>query len=204
MGENTTYINLDTRTLYINGEITTAEVSYIIFNLIHMIQEDDLAEETIVDYEREPIHIYMTSVGGEVYAMWALVDIMLKSKTPIWTYSLGNTDSAALKIFLAGSRRFCYTHSCFLYHQLSAGISGTFTTMNDKVIDDYAIAQAQIEDYVVRRTKIDAKSLEEIRECNRDWIIRPAEALEYGIVTDIIEVFDDDEEEKDTKVKKTK
>ena len=37
MGENTTYINLDTRTLYINGEITTAEVSYIIFNLIHMI-----------------------------------------------------------------------------------------------------------------------------------------------------------------------
>ena len=77
-----------------------------------------------------------------------------------------------------------------------------FTTTNNS-IDDYAIAQAQIEDYVVRRTKIDAKTLEDIRECNRDWIIRPAEALEYGIVTDIIEVFEEDEE-KDTKEKKTK
>lgn len=68
--ENKTYVNLETRTIFIAEELTTQNIGFVSFNLLHMIQEDNENEQTIKDYERQPINIFIASPGGEVTATW--------------------------------------------------------------------------------------------------------------------------------------
>ena len=91
----------------------------MIWYLLYQIQEDDEKDEKEKDYNREPIKLYINSYGGSIYDMWGLIDVILNSKTPIYTYCTGYAMSAAFKIFLAGHKRYCYKHSIFMYHQMS-------------------------------------------------------------------------------------
>lgn len=61
--------------------------------------------------KRDPIKLYINSCGGTIYDMWALIDAIQNSKTPIHTYCMGYAMSAAFDIFLAGHKRYCYKHS---------------------------------------------------------------------------------------------
>ena len=183
--EQKTFVNLDSKTIYINGEITTNEISYITFNLLYLIEEDNIQEEITKNYEREPIKIYISSPGGELQSMWGLIDIMLTSKTPIYTYCIGYAHSAAFKIFLAGKKRFAYQHSSLVYHQLSAGTTGKFLDMIDD-IEEFNKNQYDIEEYVKNRTKITQEQLEQYRTLKKDWYFSLDEAKELNVVTDII------------------
>ena len=131
--------------------------------------------------------------------MWSLVDIMLQSKTPIYTYCTGYAMSAAFMIFLAGHKRIVTTHSTLMYHQLSQYISGKYQDMveNQKETD---WVQKASEDFVFDRTKITRKALKENREKKQDWIFHSEDALKYGIATGVVDCLnvmptDEDEEE---------
>lgn len=180
------FVNTDTRSIYINGEITTSEISYICFNLLHMLEEDDYNDLNIKDYVREPIKIYITSPGGEVDPSFGLIDIILNSKTPIYTYCVGYAHSMGLKIFLAGEKRFVYRHSTFAYHQLSSGYIGKYEDIVDYA-NLYEDIQTTIEEYVLERTNIEREKLIEVRKHKTDWFISAKEAIVLGIATDILE-----------------
>ena len=184
--DNQALVNIDNRTSFINGDITTSEMAYVAFNLIHMINEDDENDAAIKEYEREPIKIFISSPGGEVNAMWSVIDVMLQSKTPIYTYCLGYVYSAAFKIFLAGSKRFAYKHSEFMYHQLQGKVSGDYNSILN-VVDNYAYNQEEIERFILSRTKITEEQIENVRLSRQDWYFNTATAVELGIVTDVIE-----------------
>jgi ATP-dependent Clp protease protease subunit len=118
--------------------------------------------------------------------MWALIDIMINAKSPIYTYCTGYAMSAGFQIFLAGSKRFVSNHSSLLYHQMSCWRSGKYQDLvEDREEMDYL--QNTIEGYVQSRTKITDKKLKEIREKKIGWYIHKDEALELGIATDVIE-----------------
>lgn len=117
--------------------------------------------------------------------MWSVVDIILTSKTPIHTYCTGRASSAALKIFLAGHKRFVSSHATFLYHQLSHSIEGTYTDLVQDLAED-TYTQNEIEKHVMSRTKITKEKLDEIREKKIDWFIHANEAIELGIAHEII------------------
>ncbi|MGN0106192.1 MAG: ClpP family protease, partial [Hominilimicola sp.] len=140
----------------------------------------------IKDYKRKPIKIYISSNGGFVYDMWALIDIILTSKTPVYTYCTGYAMSAGLQIFLAGHKRYCSKHATFVYHQLSGGVVGTYQSMAENM-DESKYQQNAIEEYVRSRTNITMKQLEEIRIKKHDVFIHSDEALDLGIVDEIIE-----------------
>ena len=76
------------------------------FNLLYVLQEDNEKDQKQKNYKREPIKLYINSNGGAIDDMWSLIDIMLNSKTPIYTYCTGYAMSAGFLIFLAGSKRF--------------------------------------------------------------------------------------------------
>ena len=74
------YVNLESKTIFITDTINDQNMGYVAFNLLHMIKEDDICEEQMKDFEREPIHIHIMSPGGSVTAAWAIVDIIENSK----------------------------------------------------------------------------------------------------------------------------
>ena len=187
--QHSSLVNLDTKTIYLIGGVDANEIGYICFNLLHMIEEDDYNEANIKDYKREPIKIYISSYGGELSSAWGLIDIMLSSKTPIYTYCIGFAHSAALKIFLAGEKRYVYEHSCFLYHQLSGGSAGKFSDMKEYV-EVCNTEQEIIEDFVVDRTNITREMLGKIKKEKKDWYIYSAEALELNIANDYIDIVE--------------
>ena len=179
-------VNTSKRIFYLSDNISNETIAQLNFNLIYLLNEDDEKENEQKNYERKPIKIFINSRGGNVYDMWSLIDIMLNSKTPIYTYCTGYAMSAAFEIFLAGSRRFTSNHATFLYHQTNNGMYGKYQDVIDNQ-EEWEWVQNRIEEYVASRTKITTEMLKYNREHKKDWYIHTTEALHLGIATDNIE-----------------
>jgi len=185
LSKENVFCNTDERIFYLSDDINNSSMGDVCFNLLYLLQQDDKNEEEQKKFERKPIKIYINSGGGEVYDMWALIDIIQNSKTPIYTYCTGYAMSAAFKIFLAGHKRFASKHATFLYHQMSCWRSGKYQDLvEDRKEMDFL--QNELETYVSERTKINLKQLEDIRTKKKDWYIHSEEALSLGIVDKII------------------
>lgn len=179
------FINIEKRMFYIHDDIDEDSISKVCYNLLNILTDDQQKEDKEKNYNREPIKIYINSYGGNVYDMWALIDIMLNSKTPIHTYCTGYAMSAAFQIFLAGHRRFATKHSTFMYHQISCWRQGKYQDLvEDRQQMDFL--QKKIEEYVIDRTKLTQSDINDIREKKKDFFVHPEEALKYGIISEII------------------
>lgn len=149
-----------------------------------MINEDNKNIETIKDFKPNPIHMYISSPGGFVYPVWGIINLMIESKTPIYTYNVGMCDSMAFQLFLAGDKRFASKYTRFCYHQ----IKFTYNSNYQNVVEsqDYLdYSQNNLEEYIMDRTLIDYETLIDVRLYKKDWVIKPDEAIKLGIVTDI-------------------
>ena len=111
--KNNTYVDENKRLIYISDDIDNSSIGQICWSLLYLLQEDEEKEEKEKNYVREPIKIYVNSYGGSVYDMWALIDIMLSSKTPIYTYCTGYAMSAAFKYIFGGTPEICKQKSYF-------------------------------------------------------------------------------------------
>lgn len=170
----------ENRTFYLFDEVDNTSISAIYATMMKIIIYDDLMADELKEYERPPIKFFINSHGGNLCDMWALVDIMLNSNTPIYTYCTGYAESAGLKIFLAGHKRFVTRHATLMYHQLSAWPAGKYQDLheNQKELEWH---QNAIEDYVCNRTKIKQSKLKEVREKKQDWCIHANDAVKLGI-----------------------
>lgn len=178
-------VDIDLRVFFLSDDIDNASIGKMCFQLLCLLKQDDKNEAEKKDFVRKPIHIYVNSGGGEVYDMWALIDIICTSKTPIYTYCTGYAMSAAFKIFLAGHKRFVSQHATLLYHQVSCYRFGKYQDLvEDRVEMDYI--QSNLEQYVLRQTKITKKMLREIREKKIDRIFHVDEALKLGIAHELL------------------
>lgn len=178
-------VNTDKRIFYLSDDIDNSTIAQLNFNILYILDEDARNEKEKCNYERKPIRIYINSNGGEVYDMWSLIDIMLNSKTPIYTYCTGYAMSAAFNIFLAGAKRFISEHATLMYHQISCWRSGKYQDLVENRIE-IDIIQANIEDYIKSRCSITSEMLSDNRFHKRDWYIHPNEAITLGVATDFI------------------
>lgn len=187
MGSSTdnVLVNTNERIIYLSDLIDNKSIGIICFNLLCMIQADYKEESEKKNYIRKPIRIYINSDGGNVYDMWALVDIIEKSKTPIYTYCTGYAMSAAFIIFLAGHKRFATKHATFLYHQISFWRSGKYQDLIEEK-DELDYLQSEVEKYVIEHTNFLQQDLEKIRLMKQDIYLHANEALEFGIVNEIL------------------
>lgn len=180
----TTHADSENRIIYICGEINNSNLSEIIFQLINWIELDNLSAETIKEYSRIPIKIFLETYGGDVGLANNLINIILNSKTPVYTYALGDCFSAGFLIFLSGHKRYVGKYGCLMYHQI---LSSTYHTcehiknFSEKLQNE----QDMIEEYITEQTKIPISKLKEIRKCQKDWYMGSTEAMEFGIATEI-------------------
>jgi ATP-dependent Clp protease protease subunit len=132
-----------------------------------------------------PIKLYINSYGGDVYQFFGLIDVILASKTPVYTYTLGAAMSCALLVALAGHKRFAYKHSTFMYHQISLGEWDVAKNLEEDLIETKRLHKL-IEELVLDKTTITKKQIEDVHNHKRDWYISPGEALKYKIIDQII------------------
>lgn len=182
------FINTIERIFYIHDDIDNSSMSKICYNLLFLLNEDNKKEEKEKEFKREPIKIYLNSYGGYVEDMWTLVDIMLNSKTPIYTYSTGYAHSCAFMIFIAGTKRFITKHTAMCCHQFSSGVSDTYQGIKEHV-RDLDRKWRDVEEYICSRTNISKSRLQEVRERKLDWTIYSEESIGLGVATDFIEEF---------------
>lgn len=172
--------NTNSRILYLSGSIKEETIRPINIELLKLIEQDEEANEKQKDFTPTPIKLFINSFGGSIYDAWSLIDIILRSQTPIYTYCTGYAMSAGFLIFLAGHKRYATPNATLLYHQLSAGNWNKILDL-EQDMEEYKRLQYDIEEYVCSRTLIPKKTLEDNKEKKIDWYIHSEDFEKYNL-----------------------
>ncbi|GAB3598843.1 ATP-dependent Clp protease proteolytic subunit [Microbacterium tumbae] len=151
---------------------------------------DDVMAQLLVlesqDSERD-ITMYINSPGGSFTAMTAIYDTMQYVAPQIQTVVLGQAASAASVLLAAGApgKRLALPNARVLMHQPAMGESG-HGQASDIEIQAAEILRMRtwLEETMARHT---GKPVEQVnRDIDRDKILSAAEALDYGIVDQVL------------------
>lgn len=133
------------------------------------------------DYE-PIIHLHLQTPGGEVYAALSTVNLIERLKSKVYTYIDGAVASAGTLISMVGHKRFAFPYSHLLIHQLSGGMYGKFSEMEDDFYNSKNLMEL-LKNMYKKYTKIPMKNLNEILK--RDIWLSAEECLAYKIVDEI-------------------
>ena len=172
------YVDLDNRTFWLDEEVTP-----FLLELVKYIVRWN-AEDTCTPVEkRKPIRIFFFSPGGDLDINYALIDTIKMSKTPIIGINIGQCASAAAYIFLSCHKRYMLPHAYFILHQGSGTLSGTFEQICAQM-EDYQKQVEELASFVLEHTAYTEEAVAE--KIVGEWYIRKDEALENGVVHDIV------------------
>ena len=138
-----------------------------------------------MDAERD-IEIYINSPGGSFTALTAIYDTMRYIKPDVRTVCLGQAASAAAVILAAGTKgkRLALPNSRILIHQPAT--EGGYGQSSDIEIQAREILRIRslMEEMLATDT---GKSIEEVsRDIERDKYLTAEQALEYGIIDEVL------------------
>lgn len=178
------------RALYLSKQIDASSINDIVKELHKIIASDsDISRfcqiERGFSYIPEPIRIYINSSGGSVYSMLGLYDFIRMSPTPVHTYTYGMAASAAAVLLTAGKRRFATAHSFVLIHSVSSWLTGKVEDLKDDLKQTECLNDL-INKLLAEHTKISVSRLADKDKYKEDWWISAPEALELGIIDEII------------------
>jgi ATP-dependent Clp protease protease subunit len=163
------------RTLLIFGTVTDVTAADVTRRLIAL--DADSAD---------PIDVLVSSPGGHLESGDAIHDILRFIAAPVNMIGTGWVGSAATHLYLAvpRERRYCLPNTRFLIHQPSGGAGGPATDIAIQAVEIIK-ARERIARTIARET---GKSLEAVlSDIERDRWMSAEEAVEYGLVSRIIE-----------------
>jgi ATP-dependent Clp protease protease subunit len=135
------------------------------------------------------ISLYINSPGGSITAGLAIYDTMQYVKPGIQTLCVGQAASMAAVLLAAGTKgkRFALPNSRVVIHQpliMGGGLSGQATEI-DIHAKDIMRMRHRMTEILAKHT---GQSVEKIdRDTDRDYILQAHEAVEYGLVDQVME-----------------
>lgn len=132
----------------------------------------------------------INSPGGDVGAMFGLVDTIKGSKIPVRTIGLGQIASCGLMLFLAGSkgRRFITPNTAILSHQFSWGSFGKehelFAT-----VKEFTLTQERILNHYKKCTGLSEKKIKEFLLPPEDVWLTTKEAVDLGVADHVVTTY---------------
>ncbi len=179
---------LENRIIFLSGPIVERSASTVIQQLLYLqsIRRD------------QEVNLYINSPGGLVDQTLAVYDTMQFMGSEVATYCIGQAASGAAVILMAGTKgkRYILPNAKVMLHQPYGGITGQAEDVRiqaDEVLRD----KARLNNIIAKCTGRDAKLVGEDTE--RDYYMSAEEALEYGIVDEILD--NEDKKKKDKKKK---
>jgi ATP-dependent Clp protease protease subunit len=132
------------------------------------------------------IYLYINTPGGVITAGLAIYDTMQYVKPDVATIALGQAASMGAVLLAGGTggKRFALPHSRVLLHQpLLSGLQGQATDI-DIHAKDIMRLRGRLNEILAYHT---GQSVERIHaDLERDFILEPEAALEYGLIDKII------------------
>lgn len=163
------------------------EINDNLLDLVKMIIRCNREDKGLAAEARKPIKIFISSLGGETQAMWSAMQAIQTSKTPCWTINFSYAYSAAAELLVAGHRRFALKGSTTMIHRGSCFIGGEQSVVEStqKYMKNM---EQKYQDFLLSHTQIDPKVYK--KKASADMWFSEDEALENGIVDEIVENFD--------------
>ncbi len=165
------------RIIFLNGEVNDSVSALVCAQLLFLESENP----------KNPISLYINSPGGVVTSGLAMYDTMRYIRAPVHTLCMGTARSMGSFLLMAGEpgHRVALPNASILIHQPSGGFQGQAS--------DVQIHAEEILKTKRRMTELYAehcgRSYEDFeRAMDRDRFMTPEEALEWGLIDQIMQV----------------
>ena len=166
---------LENRIVFLIGEISYARAAEVIMKMLYL---DNLKRSS-------EISLYINSPGGSVDDTMAIYDTIQYVGSPIATYCIGRAQSGAAVILAAGTkgRRHALPHAKVMLHQPWGGVSGQAADIKIQA-EEILKAKKMINEILSKHT---GQPVEKIAsETERDRYMTADEALQYGLIDEVL------------------
>lgn len=167
---------LKDRIIFLSGEVTDDVADLVVAQLLFLEAEGP----------DKDISLYINSPGGSVSAGLAIYDTMQYIKSPVSTICVGRAASMGAFLLAAGEKgkRFALPNADIMIHQPLGGAQGQASDIKiqaEKILKVKELLNKILAD----RT---GQDLEKIAfDTDRDFYLDAQEAVEYGIIDQVIE-----------------
>lgn len=165
------------RIVFIGTPIMDFVASVVVAQLLYLEAED----------KSKPIKLYINSPGGDIIAGLAIRDTMALIKPPVHTICIGQCASMAAVILAAGKKgyRFALPSSRVLIHQPWSGGGGGQASDIALQAKEILRMREQLEQMLAKDS---GQPFDKVHtDCERDYIMNPQEAKEYGLIDAILD-----------------
>jgi ATP-dependent Clp protease protease subunit len=177
---------LRNRLIFLGTPINDQVANLTVAQLLFLNQEDRDA----------PINMYINSPGGQVYAGLAIYDAMQMISNPISTVAVGVTASFGTVLLAAGTKgqRYALPHATIHLHQPLGGAQGQVTDIEIQA-KEFLRLRTKLNEILMKHTGQPEDVIE--RDTERHFWMDSDNAVEYGLVDQVLEHQPKEEEEEE-------
>lgn len=168
---------LKERIVFLGDQVTPETANIVVAQLLFLANEDP----------KRDIKLYINSPGGSVYDGLAIIDTMNYIKPDVQTIGIGLQASMGAMLLACGAKgkRFILPNARVMIHQPSYGAGQAKVTDQEIELKEGLYLKKKLAEIFAERTGKDLKQVE--KDMDRDHWMSAQEALEYGIVDEIID-----------------
>ena len=162
--------------MFLGTEVNDTVANLLIAQMLFLEQSDPEA----------PIHFYINSPGGGIYAGLGIYDIMNLVTCPVYTYCVGLAASMGALLLQAGEagHRHSLPNSRIMIHQPLGGARGQASDVSIQAKEILDLKKT-LNEIMVKHT---GQSYDRIEKAtDRDNFLNPSEAKESGLIDAVIE-----------------
>jgi len=167
---------LANRIVFLGTPIDDNVANLVVAQLVHLESENPDSD----------ISLYINSPGGDMVGLFAIHDTMQYVKPDVATICVGQAASAAAVLLAAGApgKRSALPNARVLIHQPHGGAQGQTADM-ELAVREMVEMRRRMVDLLVAATGQTAERI--TTDIDRDYTLRGADAVAYGLVDEIIE-----------------
>ena len=184
---------LENRIVFLIGEINYAKATEVIMKILYLDNQKRNTE----------ISLYVNSPGGSVDDTMAIYDTMQFVSSPIATYCIGRAQSGGAVVLAAGTKgkRFALPHAKIMLHQPWGGVFGQAADIKIQA-EEIIKAKKMLNELLA---KLSGQPVEKISaETERDRYLTAEEALQYGLIDEVLQLEEAGRKKTDDKKKEEK
>jgi ATP-dependent Clp protease protease subunit len=167
---------LENRIVFLIGEINYARAAEVIMKMLYL---DNLKRG------RE-ISLYINSPGGTVDDTMAIYDTIRFVGSPVATYCIGRAQSGGALILAAGTKgsRYALPHGKIMLHQPWGGVTGQAADIKIQA-EEILKSKKILAEIFAKHTAQPVEKI--IEETERDRYMSAREALDYGLIDEVLQ-----------------
>ena len=165
---------LKDRIVFLSGEINDSVASIVVSELLYLDAQN-----------HDDIYLYINSPGGSVTSGLAIYDTMNYIKSDVRTIVIGMAASMGAFLLSSGTKgkRCALPNAEVMIHQVLGGAQGQATDI--KIHAEHILkTKKKLNNILAKNTNQKLNKI--INDCERDNYMSAKEALEYGLIDEII------------------